>query len=208
VKSFLNKKLLIGATGLVLLGGGAGALAATQTSGGSGAQAYVNDVARHLNIAPSALTAAIKAADVDRINAAVVAGRLTQAQATALKQRIQQTNGVPFFGRRFGRGGFGGRSAVAAQYLGISRATLRSELQSGKTLAQIASSTPGKSVAGLKAAIIAAATTRLDKAVSAGLISSQQEQHRVTNLSTCIDALIQRTWAGGPDGGQGLGYLR
>jgi hypothetical protein len=37
----LNKKLLIGATGLVLLGGGAGALAATQTSGGSGAQAYV-----------------------------------------------------------------------------------------------------------------------------------------------------------------------
>jgi hypothetical protein len=167
-----------------------------------------NDVARHLNIAPSALTAAIKAADVDRINAAVVAGRLTQAQATALKQRIQQTNGVPFFGRRFGRGWFGGRSAVAAQYLGISLATLRSELQSGKTLAQIASSTPGKSVAGLKAAIIAAATTRLDKAVSAGLISSQQEQHRVTNLSTRIDALIQRTWAGGPDGGQGLGYLR
>jgi hypothetical protein len=205
VKSFLNKKLMIGATGLVLLGGGAGALAATQTSGGSGAQAYINDVARHLNIAPSALTAAIKAADIDRINAAVVAGRLTQAQATALKQRIQQANGVPFFDRRFGRGGFGGRRAAAAQYLGISRATLRSELQSGKTLAQIASSTTGKSVAGLKAAMIAAATTRLDKAVSAGLITSQQEQQRLTTLSTRIDALIQRTWAGGPNEGQGLG---
>jgi hypothetical protein len=205
VKSFLNKKLLIGATGLVLLGGGAGALAATQTSGGSGAQAYVNAVARHLNIAPSALTAAIKAADIDRINAAVAAGRLTQTQATALKQRIQQSNGVPFFDHRFGRGAFGGRSAVAAQYLGISRATLRGELQSGKTLAQIASSTPGKSAAGLKAAIITAATTRLHKAVSAGLITSQQEQQRLTTLSTRIDALIQRTWAGGPNGGQGLG---
>jgi hypothetical protein len=95
--------------------------------------------------------------------AAVAAGRLTQAQATALKQRIQQSNGVPFFGHRFGGGGFGGRGAVAAQYLRISRATLRTDLQSGKSLAQIASSTSGKPVGGLKAAILAAAKIRLDR---------------------------------------------
>ncbi len=207
MKSFLNRKLVIGASGLVLLGSGAGALAATQISGGSGAQAYVNDLAKHLNVTPSTLTAAIKAADYDRIDAAVSAGRLTQAQANALKQRIQQSTGVPFFGHRFGRGRFGARSAATAQYLGISEATLRSDLQSGRSLAQITSSTPGKSVGGLKAAIIAAATTRLDKAVSDGQITSQQEQQRLTNLSSRIDALIQRTWAGGPDGGQGFGHL-
>ncbi len=60
-------------------------------AGGSGRQADVDDVAKHLNIAPRTLTAAIKAADYDRIDAAVAAGRLTQVQANALKQRIQQS---------------------------------------------------------------------------------------------------------------------
>jgi hypothetical protein len=206
VKSFLSRKLVIGATGLVLLGGAGGALAATQISGGSGPQAYLDDVAKHLSVSPSALTAAIKAADIDRIDAAVAAGRLTQAQADALKQRIQQSDGVPFFGHRFG-GRFGGRGAAAAQYLGISEATLRSDLQSGKSLAQIASSTPGKSVAGLKAALISAAKTRLDQAASSGQITRQQEQQLLTKLSSRIDARIQRTSAGGPYGGQGFGHL-
>jgi hypothetical protein len=200
-------RLVIAATGLVLLGGGAGALAATQTSSGSRAQAYVNDVAKRLNVAPSTLIAAIKAADLDRINAAVAAGRLTQGQANALEQRLQQSNRVPFYGHRFGGGGFGGRRAVAAQYLGISRSGLRADLRSGKSLAQVASSTPGRSVAGLKAAIVTATKARLDQAVSSGLVTSQREQQRLSNLSTRVDALIQRTWAGGPDGGQGLGYL-
>jgi hypothetical protein len=189
----LSRKLVIGATGLVLLGGAAGAVAATQGSGASSRQAYVDDVAKHLNVSPSALTAAMKAAMNDRIDAAVAAGRLTEAQASKLKQRIQQSNGLPFFGHRFGRGGAGGRSAAAAQYLGIGQATLHSELESGKSLAQIASSTPGKSVDGLKAAILAAAKTRLDKAVSSGRITSQQEQQRLAKLPSRIDALLQRT---------------
>jgi hypothetical protein len=73
---------------------------------------------------------------------------------------------VPHFPqqRRLGRGAFGA-GHVAAQYLGISQATLRSELQSGKSLAQVASATQGKSVEGLKAAIMAAAKARLDQAV-------------------------------------------
>jgi len=203
----LNKKLVIGATGLVLLGGvgGAVAVAATQGSAGAGRQAYIDDVAKHLNVTPGALTAAMKAAGDERIEAAVAAGRITQSQADALKQRIAQGGGVPFFGRGFAGGHLGGHGP--AQYLGISVATLRGDLQAGKSLAQIASATPGKSVEGLKAAILSAETTRLEKAQSSGLITSQQEQERLGDLSSRIEALLQRAGTWGSYGRSGLAPL-
>jgi hypothetical protein len=204
LKSFLNRKLVLGATGLVLLGGAGGAVAATQITGSSSRQAYIDDVAKHLNVSPSALTSAMKAAMNDRIDAAVAAGQLTQAQANAIKQRIAQGNGVPFFGHRFGGGGFGGRDAAAAQYLGISKPTLHSELEAGKSLSQIASSTSGKSVAGLKAAILAAAKSRLDKEASSGLISSQQEQQRLAALPSRIDSMLTQTGTDRAHRGPGL----
>ena len=151
---------------------------------------------------------------IHAFDAAVAAGRLTQAQATALKARIQASTGVPFLGHRFGAGGFsgslGGSAATAAQYLGISEATLHSDLQAGRSLSQIATATPDKSVAGLQAAIVAVETTRLNAAVSAGRITSQQEQQRLSSLSSRIDALLQRTWNGGgawTGGGRGPGLF-
>jgi hypothetical protein len=165
VKALFSRKLVLGATGIALVGGGA-AVAATQGSAGLSRPAYLADVARRLNVSPSALTAAIMAADVDRIEAAVAAGRLSQSQADALKQRIQQRGSAPFFAPQFGGGGLGLDADAAAQYLGVSRATLRGDRQSGKSLAQIASSMPGRSVEGLKAAIMAAEKVRLAGAVS------------------------------------------
>lgn len=208
MKAFLSKKVVIGATGLVMLAGAAGAVAATQnsTSPSAQAQAYLSDLANRLGVTPSALATAVKATDSDQIDAAVAAGRLTQAEATALKARIQASTGVPFFGRglgghgfgggRFG-GGVGGSDAAAATYLGITEPTLRSDLRAGQSLAQVATATPGKSVSGLKAAIIAAKTTELNAEVSSSQITSTQEQRRLTALSSRIDALLQRTWPGG-----------
>jgi len=203
MKSLSSRKLVIGATSVALLGGAGGALAATQGSVGSSRQAYVADVAKRLNVSPGALTAAVRAARNDQIEAAVAAGRITRSQADALKQRAQQGRGALFFGHRFGGGRFGGHR-VAAEYLGITAATLRSDLQSGKSLAQIASSTPGKSVEGLRAAIEAAVKARLANAVSGGLLTSAQAQERLGGLSPSIDALLSRTWAGGPNGGPGF----
>ena len=194
MKSVSARKLAVAATGLVLVGGVATAVAATQQAAGSSRQAYVADVAKRLNVTPNALTSAMKAAEYDQIGAAVAAGRLTQAQADTLKQRVQRGE-LPSLGRRLGRGAFGA-GHVAAQYLGSSQATLRSELQSGKSLAQVASATQGKSVEGLKAAIMAAAKARLDQAVSSGRTTTQQEQQRLGRLSSHIDALLQRTEMG------------
>jgi hypothetical protein len=188
VKSFVSKKLVMGVTGLAVLGGAGGAMAATQgsttqSSKSSRSQAYVSDLASRLHVTPSALTAAVKAADSDQITAAVAAGRLTHTQATAAKQRIAQSTGVRFTGGafvsgRFVSGGLAGRGgrieATAAQYLGITKTMLRSDQKAGKSLAAIATSTPGKSVAGLTAAITAADTTRLNAAVSSGKITAAQ----------------------------------
>ena len=124
--------------------------------------------------------------------------------ADVLKQRIRQRGSVGSGGRRLAGGGVRG-GVVAAQYLGISQQTLRRELESGKTLAQIASSTPGRSVAGLNGALTMAATTRLAQAVSSGQITHEQERQRLDGLSSRIDALLQRPWVCGPNAGPGLG---
>ena len=71
-------------------------------------------------------------------------------------------------GPGFGRGP-GLELSAAATYLGISEDTLRSDLQSGKTLAQIADATSGKSASGLIDALVAAAKTRITALVDGQL---------------------------------------
>lgn len=56
--------------------------------------------------------------------------------------------------------------AAAATYLGTTKAELQTQLKSGKTLAQIAKATDGKSVAGLVSAIVAAETKTIAQRVT------------------------------------------
>ncbi len=79
--------------------------------------------------------------------------------------------------------------AAAATYLGISTATLQADLQSGKTLAQVAEATAGKSAAGLITALVAQETQELTDAVKAGRLTQAQAdaitptiQQRVTDM--------------------------
>ncbi|HXR29145.1 MAG TPA: hypothetical protein VN772_06150 [Solirubrobacteraceae bacterium] len=193
MRSFFSRKLTAAAVVVVVLGGGAAAFAATQGSAGSGRQAYLDDVAGHLGVSSSALAAAIKAADVDRIDAAVAAGRMSRSRAEVLKARIQQSATAPLFAFGAGAGRGGARVGVAARYLGISPEVLRSDRLAGKSLAQIAASTPGKSADGLKAAVLAADEERLASAVSNGRITAQQESRRLKKLAGRVEAMLQRT---------------
>ncbi len=206
MRSLFSKRLAIIATGLILLGGGTVAVAATHGSSHTGRQAYLDDVAKHLNVSPQALTAAVKAARSEEIQAAVADGRITEAQANALEQRAQRRGGRALFGSGLGAGRRG-NAAVALQYLGISAATLRSERQAGKSLAQIAASTPGKSAAGLKAALLSADRARLARDVASGAITSAQEQQRLALLASRVEAQLQRTGAPlhAANGGRGPG---
>jgi hypothetical protein len=71
----------------------------------------------------------------------------------------------------------GGLLAAAASYLGSSRVQLRTELSSGKSLAQIADATSGKSSQGLIQSLEAAAKRKLASRIAAR-VNRVEHAHR------------------------------
>ena len=129
------------------------------------------------------------------------AGRLRQPRADLPERRARRGGSIALLGHRPGSGG-----VVAAQYLGIDQSTLRSELDSGRSLAELASSTPGRSLDGLRAAIMTAARERLDYAVSNGWITGEAARERLDDLPGRINGLLERRWVlGGADRALGVG---
>jgi hypothetical protein len=187
-----NHKLVIGAAAVAAVAGGSAAIAASGSSSPSQeSQAIINDTAQRLGIAPTKLSAALRQALIDRVDAAVAAGRITKAQGDALKQRIS-SNDFPLIGgghRDFGHFGFFGKLDAAASYLGLTEAQLHSELASGKTLAQIAED-HGKSADGLVNALVNAAKQKLDAAVKAGRLTQSQADQMLSDLHSRITDLV------------------
>jgi hypothetical protein len=93
------------------------------------------------------------------------------------------------FGFGFGFGGFG--LNAAASYLGLSNAQLIQQLQSGKSLAQIASS-KGKTAAGLEQAMTAPIKKALDAAVARKAITAAKEQRILGRLSSTLSQRINQ----------------
>lgn len=93
---------------------------------------------------------------------------------------------------------------TASTYLGLSLAELRTQLQSGKSLAQIADATAGKSKAGLIQAIVADETAQIDKAVADGKLTADQATRMKTGLTERVTAMVERTGMG-PGFGPGRG---
>lgn len=67
---------------------------------------------------------------------------------------------------------------ATAQYLGTDVATLRHEVKGGRTLAEIADATPGRSVTQLSTLLLAAATTKLELIADRALTTAQQASLR------------------------------
>ena len=165
-----------------------GAVAANGLGSGAGdQQAIIDDAAQRLGVSPEKLSNALRAAVAARIDAAVTAGDLTPEQAARLKERSangplpfgfaeKQESAGPVLGVQgfaFGiggdevRGGPSGDIDSAAEFLGLSREQLHEQLNSGKTLADIAKA-KGKPEAGLVDAMLAPLKAKLDAAVKAG----------------------------------------
>jgi len=205
----VNRRKTVAAAlvGLVVLGGGA-AVAATQLDSPTArSQAIISDAAGQLGVSPDKLSSALQKALEDQLQADVTAGRLTQAQADAQKQRIESGNypllgtGGFGFGRGgggFGHGGFGFGAGfladytTAATYLGLTPAQLRTDLMGGKTLAEIATA-QGKTADGLVNTLVSAVEKQLDAAVTAGKLTSAQEQAIEKNLQQQIADLVNGT---------------
>ena len=174
----LKRKVIAGAVAASAIAGAGGAIAATKLgSPQEDSQAIMNDAAQQLGVKPSALSDALKKALENRIDAEVAAGTLTKAEGDALKSRIESGD-FPLFGfphRGFGEHVFGsGKLDAAASYLGLTEDQLRTELDGGKTLAQVAKD-HGKSADGLVDALVADLKKHLDADVAAGRITKAQE---------------------------------
>ena len=103
-------------------------------------------------------------------------------------------NGVhPAGPLRGGQHGPGAGLGTAATYLGISQTSLFTQLRAGKTLAQIANGTAGKSAAGLIAALVADAKQRFGSNVPSELTQ------RITDL-------VNGSRPAFPGGGGGPGH--
>ena len=186
--------LIAGLTmGLVLgpvLGSSTASAQTATTAPGSGLWSqFLDKLAGTLNIQRTALDSAIVTAGNSTADDAVKAGTLTQAQADALKARIQAGDLGALSGRgeRGGPGGKGDgdvRQAMvdaAAKTLGLTAAELHAQLRSGQTIAQLAQSKNTTEQAVVNAAL-AAAKTRLDQKVAAGTITQAQADARYAEL--------------------------
>lgn len=161
--------------------------------------AYLSKLATNLGTTVDKLKAANVTTMNQLIDEAQAAGKITADQATQAKARVTQDGGSHLggmpFGGDHGKGGPGGRGPggpggamgmagpreavdAVATYLGVDAKTLMTELQSGKSLAQVAQD-HGKSRDDLKAALTA-------------------------KFGSVVDQLIDRTFQmpqGGPRGG-------
>jgi hypothetical protein len=212
--SSAKRKLAVGATGLAVLAGSGGAYAATkQASPATGRAdpaaeqtAFLDDLAKRLNVTRDKLDEALKGASSDRIDAAVAAGRLTKEQGDEAKKRIASGSGVPLLGLRGGGHGFGpGRPgapgfgfgpgmslSAAATFLGLTDDELGAQMRDGKSLADVAKD-KSKSVDGLKAAMKAAITTELDQAVKDNKLTADQRTKILADIDTRLDSLVNNT---------------
>lgn len=194
-------------TAAVAVGVGAvgAALATTGTaSPKEAATGFIHDVATRLGVSDEKLTTALKDASAARIDQALKDGKITKEQADALKGRIQSGNapllGPPGFGHHRGFGDRGPRVDVlesAATYLGKTEAELRTALEGGKTLAQVAKD-EDKTVDGLKDALTAAAKTDLDTKVRAGDLTEAQAKTILDGLTSKLDDIVNGTGPRGP----------
>ena len=211
-----RRKLTFGAgaagiAGLVVGLGAAGAVAASRVlSPGDESKAVIDDAASQLGVKPEALSDALRQALKNRVDEAVKAGRLTEAQAKELKARIDANEFPLLFGPgrrapghgfghlgRFGPSGhfgeFGHRGhfevlGAAASYLGMTESELREALQH-KSLAEIAKG-KGKSVSGLVAALVAAQEKRIAAAVADGRLTQEQASQLEASLEDRTKDLV------------------
>jgi hypothetical protein len=204
-----RNKIVAGAAGVLTVGFTAAALAQTGVlSPRQESEAILDDAAEQLGVEPAELTDALKQALKNRVDEAVEGGRLTEEQGRELKGRID-ANEVPLVGlgpTLHGPGRhvhFRGLDA-AATYLGVTEDELRTSLEEGTTLAELARD-EGKTVDGLVAAIVADAREELDQAVEDGRLTDEQRDLILSTLEERITEMVNRALPPGPGPGRRFG---
>ena len=189
-----NRYIAAAATGAVvlLLGGGAAFAGQSAEDRSARCKARVGKIAERQGITVAQVEAKVKARLAAKVDAALRAGRITPERAAMLKERFAQGN---LCERGHGREAKLGRHrllAAAAKFLGLDRAELEAALP-GTSLSALAEA-QGKSVAGLKAAMLAPAEAKLAKAVGMNRISQERADRLLDRLDNRVGRIVARTF--------------
>src|SRR5213075_2429827 len=129
------------------------------------------------------INAAFQRAIADTLADEVKAGRLTQAQADTIKQRLANRTPCSFAGLRPDGAKLEAFMqqyvAAAAAALGMTEPQLKTDLRSGQSLSQVAAA-KNVSEASFRSKLVASLKPALDRAVTNKRITSTQEQAIIT----------------------------
>lgn len=204
-----KKRLIAGVIGVAALGFGiVGVQAATSPSPSTGknyAQVFVDKLAGILHLSSSQTQDALKQAQLQTIDQMVKDGQITQAQADAIKARINAGQGLLL--PRFEHPGFHRDRALFGQLktaelnalaksLSMSTSDLMTQLRSGKTITDLENA-KGVSDSSVRAALKQAARGVLDPAVKAGTITQAQEDMILQGIDNGRFGFKHRHFGGG-----------
>jgi len=177
----------------------------TQNNGGAHTD-YLSAAATYIGITVDQLRTEL-GTDKSLADVAIAHGKtrdgLIQALVTASQTSITTLVDQKGIGAQRGpgdRGVIGDQVSVAATYLGTTTADLRTKMQAGQTLAQIAAATSGKSRDGLVAALTADAEAKIAAAQTAGTITAAQATELTNDLTTRIANFVDSNRPMGPGG--------
>lgn len=126
------------------------------------------------------------------LEALVEKGVITKDQAQqilrAFAAAAEHKGGDGDQARRF----LGNVMQTSAEYLGLTGEQLKEQLKSGKSLAKIAATTPGKSRDGLIASLTKAAEAQIKAAVAAGKLTPAQAEEARTKVTVAIVKVVDR----------------
>ncbi len=187
----MRKQLAIVGLGAGLLGGGAAGLAFTGGTGLASAQTETTaptpaDNSTTTDTAPNDRPDR-SAKLIEALAPLVSDGTLTQAQADKV---VETLNAAGPLGGGHGRGGRGGPGLeAAATALGLTADELRTELQDGSTVAEVASE-KGVDLTTVTDAMLAEKKERLAEAVASGKITQEDADERLANAPERITAHV------------------
>jgi hypothetical protein len=178
----------------------------------------VSDVAKAKNIDLATVKAALLAEAKAHIDAEVAAGKHTAAEGvtklaevTSRIDTMLTTAGLPARGPQ-GMGGHKGKggpgkfmSATLATTLKLTQEELKTQLQSGKSLADVAK-TQSVDIADVKTVLTSDFTAHLAEEVTSGKHTQAEADAKLAEFKTNLDTMVNRVGPAGGMKGEGRGH--
>ena len=165
-------------------------------------QTFVGKLAAKLGISEDQLTNAVKDVELEMVDEALAAGRITEEQAAEMRDRIENGD-LRFPGGRghHGHGCLAGGRLVYAtsEVLGIEESAVIDGLQAGKSLVTIAGEN-GVGADEFKAALTAEVESNLAEKVAEGTFTQVQADEMLAKFNENVDRITNLTPEAGESG--------